>query len=156
MIFKSPHPDVAIPESALRPLVLRHAERLREKVAIVEAGSGRSYTYFELAANATKLGAGLDAKGFGKGDVMAILAPNLVGNCPDWDQIRAVADAHGLLVIEDSCDVLDSWLRGTRTGTRADIDGLKTSIERQVKEHPGRTLLIAIGMGYLIGKAFRR
>src|SRR6476661_2878434 len=51
----------------------------------------------------------------------AILAPDLVGNCPDWDRIREIADAHGLLVIEDSCDVLDSWLRDTRTGTRADI-----------------------------------
>jgi acyl-CoA synthetase (AMP-forming)/AMP-acid ligase II len=77
MIFKSPHPDVEIPETSLRPLVLRHAERLGNKVAIVEVGSGRSYTYAELASNATKLGAGLHAKGFGKGDVMAILAPNL-------------------------------------------------------------------------------
>lgn len=51
----------------------------------------------------------------------AILAPNLVGNCPDWDVIRAIADRHGLMVIEDSCDVLDSWLRGTRTGARSDI-----------------------------------
>jgi CDP-6-deoxy-D-xylo-4-hexulose-3-dehydrase len=51
----------------------------------------------------------------------AILAPDLVGNCPDWDAIRAIADEHGLLVIEDSCDVLDSKLRGTRTGNRADI-----------------------------------
>ncbi|MFI5507674.1 DegT/DnrJ/EryC1/StrS family aminotransferase [Mycobacterium sp. NPDC051804] len=51
----------------------------------------------------------------------AILAPNLVGNCPDWDVIRAVADAHGLIVIEDSCDVIGSHLRGTRTGLRAEI-----------------------------------
>jgi CDP-6-deoxy-D-xylo-4-hexulose-3-dehydrase len=51
----------------------------------------------------------------------AILAPNLCGNIPDWDAVRAVADNHGVLVVEDSCDVLDSWLRGTRTGTRADI-----------------------------------
>ena len=51
----------------------------------------------------------------------AILTPNLVGNCPDWDRIRTIADAHGLLVVEDSCDVLDSRLRGTRTGLRADI-----------------------------------
>jgi CDP-6-deoxy-D-xylo-4-hexulose-3-dehydrase len=51
----------------------------------------------------------------------AILTPNLVGNCPDWDAIRAIADRHGLLVVEDSCDVLDSYLRGTRTGTRSDI-----------------------------------
>ena len=51
----------------------------------------------------------------------AILTPNLVGNCPDWDAIRRIADRHGLLVVEDSCDVLDAWLRGTRTGTRSDI-----------------------------------
>src|SRR6185503_876824 len=41
------------------------------------------------------------------------------------------------------------WLRD------ADIDGLKSSIETQVKEHPGRTLLIAAGLGYLLGRAFR-
>ena len=51
----------------------------------------------------------------------AILTPNLVGNCPDWDAIRAIADRHGLLVVEDSCDVLDARLRGTRTGTRSHI-----------------------------------
>jgi len=51
----------------------------------------------------------------------AILAPNLIGNVPDWDLIRAIADAHGLKVIEDSCDALGSTLRGTPTGTRSDI-----------------------------------
>lgn len=38
----------------------------------------------------------------------------------------------------------------------ADLDSLKTGVERQVKEHPGRTLLIAAGLGYLLGKAFRK
>ena len=51
----------------------------------------------------------------------AILAPNLIGNAPDWDAIRAIADKHGLLVVEDSCDALGLTLRGTPTGTRADI-----------------------------------
>ena len=51
----------------------------------------------------------------------AILAPNLIGNAPDWDAIRAVADAHDLRVVEDSCDALGLTLRGTPTGTRADI-----------------------------------
>jgi len=51
----------------------------------------------------------------------AILAPNLCGNCPDWDTVRAVADAHGLTVVEDSCDVLGSFLRGRRTGERSHI-----------------------------------
>ena len=51
----------------------------------------------------------------------AILAPNLIGNAPDWDRIRAIADRHGLLVVEDSCDALGLTLRGTPTGARADI-----------------------------------
>ena len=42
------------------------------------------------------------------------------------------------------------WLR------EADMDGLRTGIERQVKEHPGRTLLMAVGLGYLLGKALRK
>src|SRR5688500_17811028 len=42
------------------------------------------------------------------------------------------------------------WIR------EADLDSMKTGIETQVKEHPGRTLLIAAGIGYLLGKAFRR
>jgi CDP-6-deoxy-D-xylo-4-hexulose-3-dehydrase len=51
----------------------------------------------------------------------AVLVPNLIGNVPDWDAIRAVADAHGLLVVEDSCDALGSTLRGAPTGTRSHI-----------------------------------
>lgn len=51
----------------------------------------------------------------------AILAPNLIGNCPDWDAIREIADRHHLKVVEDSCDCLGATLRGTPTGTRADI-----------------------------------
>jgi CDP-6-deoxy-D-xylo-4-hexulose-3-dehydrase len=50
-----------------------------------------------------------------------MLIPNLIGNVPDWDAIKAIAEAHDLPVIEDSCDVLDSWLRGTRTGERVPI-----------------------------------
>lgn len=42
------------------------------------------------------------------------------------------------------------WLRD------ADIDSMRMGVERQVKEHPGRTLLIAVGLGYLLGKAFRK
>jgi ElaB/YqjD/DUF883 family membrane-anchored ribosome-binding protein len=42
------------------------------------------------------------------------------------------------------------WLR------EADLDSVRSGIERQVQEHPGRTLLIAVGLGYLLGKAFRK
>ena len=35
---------------------------------------------------------------------------------------------------------------------------MKSGIELllQVKEHPGRTLAIAVGLGYLLGKALRK
>jgi CDP-6-deoxy-D-xylo-4-hexulose-3-dehydrase len=52
---------------------------------------------------------------------IAILAPNLIGNCPDWDAIRDIADRHNLMVIEDSCDCLGATLHGTPTGARADM-----------------------------------
>ena len=42
------------------------------------------------------------------------------------------------------------WLRD------ADLDSMKSGVERQVKEHPGRTLAIAVGVGYLLGKAIRK
>lgn len=54
-------------------------------------------------------------------DTRAILAPNLIGNAPDWDAIRDIADRHGLFVIEDSCDALGPVLRGTPTGIRSDL-----------------------------------
>jgi dTDP-4-amino-4,6-dideoxygalactose transaminase len=72
----------------------------------------------------------------------AILAPNLVGNIPDWDRIREIADARDLTVVEDSCDVLDAWLRGTRTGTRADI-----SVTSFARGHA----ITAAGNGGLVG-----
>jgi len=51
----------------------------------------------------------------------AILTPNLIGNAPDWDVIREIADRHDLLVVEDSADALGPTLRGTPTGTRTDL-----------------------------------
>lgn len=51
----------------------------------------------------------------------ALLVPNLIGNAPDWDVIRGIADRHDLRVIEDSCDALGTTLRGTPTGLRSDI-----------------------------------
>ena len=51
----------------------------------------------------------------------AVMVPSLIGNLPDWDRIRAIADKHRLKVIEDSADTLGATLHGTSTGTRSDI-----------------------------------
>jgi len=47
-------------------------------------------------------------------------------------------------------DATADWLRDM------DLDGLKSGLESQVKNHPGRTLLIAAGVGYLLGKALKK
>lgn len=51
----------------------------------------------------------------------ALMIPSLIGNLPDWDRVREIGDAHGLIVIEDSADTLGATLRATSTGTRSDI-----------------------------------
>jgi acyl-CoA synthetase (AMP-forming)/AMP-acid ligase II len=77
MILKSPFADLDIPDTPLTPFVLRQAEQLAGKVAIIEAASGRSLTYGQLAQDVRRLAAGLWARGFRPGDVLAILSPNL-------------------------------------------------------------------------------
>lgn len=42
------------------------------------------------------------------------------------------------------------WLREN------DLDAMRSGVERQVRENPGRSLLVALGLGYVLGKAFRR
>jgi hypothetical protein len=63
----------------------------------------------------------------------------------DGSQIVAITDS-----LADGMQSSAEWLRD------ADLDKIKDGLETQVKEHPARTLLIALGAGYVIGKAFRR
>jgi len=80
VIFKSPHPDIAIPDIALHRFVLERAERWGEKPALVDAASGRTLTYRQFAAQVDRVAAGLAARGFAPGDVLALFAPN----CPEF------------------------------------------------------------------------
>lgn len=41
------------------------------------------------------------------------------------------------------------WLRN------ADVDSMKSGLENQVRTNPGRTLLVALGLGYVVGRIFR-
>ncbi len=52
---------------------------------------------------------------------VAILAPNLMGNLCDWPKIRAIADSHGLIVIEDSADTLGATISGKSSGHYSDM-----------------------------------
>jgi acyl-CoA synthetase (AMP-forming)/AMP-acid ligase II len=76
-VIRSPHPDVEIPDLPLHELVLAGAAERGNRAAVVDGPTGRALTYGQLAAGVRQLAAGLAARGFGKGDVFAVYAPNL-------------------------------------------------------------------------------
>ena len=75
--YTSEIPEVTIPDVSVTDYVLRHAERLADKVAFVEGMSGRKVTYGALAQQVRSLAGGLKARGVGPGTTWALMAPNL-------------------------------------------------------------------------------
>ncbi|HEX2374640.1 MAG TPA: AMP-binding protein, partial [Actinomycetota bacterium] len=57
--------------------VLERAARFGDKPALVDGPTGRTLTYRQLAGGVERVAAGLAARGFGKGDVLALSSPNL-------------------------------------------------------------------------------
>ena len=54
-------------------------------------------------------------------DTSALLIPNLLGNLPEWDKLRDLADAHDLVVVEDSADIIGARYQGEPIGTYSDV-----------------------------------
>jgi acyl-CoA synthetase (AMP-forming)/AMP-acid ligase II len=73
----STSPRVSIPDVPITEYVLRHAERLGDKPALIDGPTGRTLTYRQVADGARRAAAGLARLGFRKGDVFAIYCPNL-------------------------------------------------------------------------------
>ena len=66
-----------IPNVSVTEFVLRGAVGRAEKPYIIEGTSGRVLTFGQLEAGIRRLAGGLVARGVGKGDVWALMAPNL-------------------------------------------------------------------------------
>lgn len=77
MIFRSTYPDVSVPAIAFSPFVLQNALKMGDKPALIDGPTGRTITYTQLYGGAYRVAANLAARGFGKGDVFAILLPNV-------------------------------------------------------------------------------
>ncbi len=76
-IFTSPLPAVDLPEIAITPFVLRHVATEPDRTALIDGPTGRSYNYGQLAEAIARTAGGLAERGFERGDVFAIMAPNL-------------------------------------------------------------------------------
>ncbi|MFD7652997.1 AMP-binding protein [Actinosynnema sp. NPDC059797] len=76
MVFRSPYPDVEVPDVSLHELLFADLGDRADRVALVDGSSGASLTYAQLAGAVDRLAAALAARGIGKGDVVGILSPN--------------------------------------------------------------------------------
>ena len=115
MVFASPLPDVEIPDVPLTEYVLARAERLGDKPALIDGGSGRTLTYAGLAGAVRSLAGGLAAKGFGKGDVLALMSPNI----PEYAVIFHGVAIRGRHDHHDQPDVHRSTRCTSSSSTRA-------------------------------------
>jgi acyl-CoA synthetase (AMP-forming)/AMP-acid ligase II len=78
VIFRSPYPDVDIPDVSLPAFVLAGAAALGSKPALIDGPTGRTLSYTDLARSVRQVAASLARRGFQKGDVFAIYSPNVL------------------------------------------------------------------------------
>ncbi len=103
------------------------------------------------------------AKGRASG-IPAIIADGLQAGAEAIRQRRSAASTGSSVtaLVNDPAiaAVSDSLATGMQSGAEwlrdADMDKLKEGVEKQVKEHPARSLAVALGAGFLLGKILRR
>jgi acyl-CoA synthetase (AMP-forming)/AMP-acid ligase II len=82
-----------IPEISVNDYALRHAKRLGDKAALIDGPSGNALSYADLHIQVGQAATGLAARGFRKGDVLAIYCPNV----PEYAVVfNAVAQLGGI------------------------------------------------------------
>jgi acyl-CoA synthetase (AMP-forming)/AMP-acid ligase II len=77
MIVRSPSPPIEVPDVTVGAFVLRQAERLADKPAIIDGPTGRTLSYGQFADMVRRVATALDRRGFRKGDVFAVYSHNV-------------------------------------------------------------------------------
>jgi acyl-CoA synthetase (AMP-forming)/AMP-acid ligase II len=104
MVIRSPQPEVTIPDVPLTPFVLGRAAKMGDRAALIDGPSGRTISHAQLADSVTRVGSGLAARGFGKGDVFALFCPNV----PEFVvAFHAVASIGGIVTTINSLYTAD-------------------------------------------------
>lgn len=77
MILRSPLRDLQIPRIPLHQWVLENAPAYGDLPALIDGGSGRTYTYAQLPGLVSHVAEGLAVRGLVKREVVAFYAPNV-------------------------------------------------------------------------------
>ncbi|XP_039248545.2 uncharacterized protein LOC120326340 [Styela clava] len=76
MVLRSAYPDVVIPNLSFSDYMLKAMNDKRDKIAIVDAPTGRELTFGDVVDGVIKCASALNKRGLKKGDVMATCASN--------------------------------------------------------------------------------
>jgi len=122
-IIKSPYPDIVLRDVSITERVFEGLGDDPDRVILVDGPTGREVTVGQFIGAVKALAGGLTARGFGRGKVVALMAPNL----PEYSTIF-----HGV-----------AWAGGSITT----INPTYTAHEvRHQLNDSGASLLITIGM----------
>ena len=77
IVHTSPLPDVEIPQVTVTDYVLRLADTYPDRAALIDGATGRVITFAELKTLVHQFAGGLAERGFGTGDTLALMAPNI-------------------------------------------------------------------------------
>jgi acyl-CoA synthetase (AMP-forming)/AMP-acid ligase II len=80
MAYRSPYPDIQVPDRSLTEQVFSHAAAKPDAIAMADGLTGRTITYGSLLEQIRQTAAGLAERGITKGDVVSLWSPNV----PEW------------------------------------------------------------------------
>lgn len=133
MIYRSPYPDLAIPNLPFSTFALQQANRLPGKPALIDAMTGRSVTFCELRGSVERATAGLSEHGVQQHDVVALFAPN---------SIEYVIAFHAIATLGATVSTISPLFK-------------EQELERQLEEHNARFIITVPDLIGLVSTATR-
>jgi acyl-CoA synthetase (AMP-forming)/AMP-acid ligase II len=131
MIFRGRVAEV--PSISTQESLLGGSEEYRERPALIDGPSGRTITYGDLAEAVRATSAGLVARGFRQGDVLALMSPN----APEYAiAILGVLSAGGIVTTLNPLYTVGEIVINWRTQARNTCSRLRRSSLKRLKLLP--------------------
>jgi acyl-CoA synthetase (AMP-forming)/AMP-acid ligase II len=106
-VITGPYAAEDVPEVSLPAFVMNDWQQRGDRTALIDASTGRSFSYSELAAAVGRAASALVTRGLVRGDVLALCAPN----APDFALTYYSALAAGAVVRTLSLDLAEAEAR---------------------------------------------